>query len=46
MTPFKNGEFAQDVQPSADGKRNVLYVGQAKERGGFSVRLDRYQLHY
>jgi hypothetical protein len=44
MTPFKDGEFAQEVQPSANGKRNVIYIRKARQNGGFSVSLDRYQL--
>ena len=38
------GDFVDDIVPSPDGKRNLIYIRQADKRSGFSVDLDDYRL--
>ena len=39
-------QFEVDTLPSPDGKRNLIFVEQAKEKSGFSVDLDDYRIAY
>ena len=38
------GDFVDDIVPSPDGKRNLIYIRQADKHPGFTVDLDDYRL--
>ena len=38
------GDFVDDIVPSPDGKRNLIYIRQADKHPGFTVDVDDYRL--
>lgn len=43
-TAVPGGEFVEDIEPSSEGKRNVIYVRNTRQDDGFSIDLDEYRL--